>query len=170
MAFLDWRGRAARLTHQSLSGLGVGGLLPDASRVVFTNQLSNSLQLSAAACQGEMKTLLTADEKYGKYGKHSTLKLLRLFFFDLKISRLTSVPNLRQLDSSWNATVAILHLLPLTANVWRKVLIAVRATMMLWSEGNNEVTVMSQIGISGISRLPGSASNCAAASWADAST
>ena len=111
MAFLDWRGRAARLTHQSLSGLGVGGLLPDASRVVFTNQLSNSLQLSAAACQGEMKTLLTADGKYGKYGKHSTLKLL--FFFDLKISWLTSVPNSRQLD----ATVAILHLLPLTANV-----------------------------------------------------
>ena len=50
MAFLDWRGRAARLTHQSLSGQRAEGLLAEA-RVVFTNQLSNSLQLLASARQ-----------------------------------------------------------------------------------------------------------------------
>ena len=74
------RGRAARLTHQSLSGLGVEGLLPDA-RLVFTNQLSNSLQPSAARQPGEMKTLLPG--KYGTKNSHirfsSTLRITRMF-------------------------------------------------------------------------------------------
>ena len=74
MAFWDWRGRAACLTHQSLSGLGVEGLLPDA-RVVFTNQLSNSLQPSTACQPGEMKTLLSAD------GEISDPKVLSIIKF-----------------------------------------------------------------------------------------
>ena len=45
---------------------GVEGLLPDA-RLVFTNQLSNSLQPSTARQPGEMKTLLT-----GKYGTQNS--------------------------------------------------------------------------------------------------
>ena len=69
MAFVDWRGRAACLTHQSLSGERAEGLLPDA-RVVFTNQLSNSLKPSTAG-QGELKTLLSVGGKYGMYASIS---------------------------------------------------------------------------------------------------